>query len=192
MARHLAPNQSHSEAMAYIMVSLIPYRLFFIAYVPCRLLRHHNDDRRHRVVVACRVVLQRPPEPVLVDALGRRDNLRAKNIVDVHHADVSPLVCQDGYARLYVERAGDEARIIRHDLVTVHGLGPGTDDHIEPSLAVQQLPQYRGARPEKDAERPGEFDVRLHLPRRFLWVAVPVHESATPVPRVRAEETRQA
>src|SRR5450756_2184855 len=133
MARHLAPNQSHSEAMAYIMVSLIPYRLFFIAYVPRGLLRHHNDDRRHRVVVACRVVLQRPPEPVLVDALGRRDNLSAKDILGVDHADTSPRACQGSDTRLYVERAGDEARIIGHHLVGVDCLGYETDDDVEPA-----------------------------------------------------------
>src|SRR5450756_1178978 len=186
MARHLAPNQSHSEAMAYIMVSLIPYRLFFIAYVPCRLLRHHHDDRRHGVVVACRVVLQRPPEPVLIHALGRRDDLGAKDIIDIDHTDVSPLACQGGDTRLYIERAGDEARIIGHHLVTVDCLGHRTNDRIEPALAMEQLSQYRGTRPENNAEGSCQLDVCLDLPRCFHRIAVPVNELSTTVPCVGA------
>src|SRR5659263_519829 len=165
---------------------------FFIAYVPFWLLRHYHDDGRHGVIVARRVVLQRPPEPVLVDTLGRRDDLGAKDTVDVDHADTSPLACQCGNTRLNVERAGDEARVIGHHLVAVDRLGHGTNDRIEPALAMEQLSQYRGARPEKDTEGSCQLDVCLNFPCCFHRISVPVHELSAAVPCVRAEEPRQA
>src|SRR5450756_1497954 len=114
------------------------------------------------------------------------------DIIDVHYADMSPLVCQGGDTRLYVERTGDEARIIGHHLIAIDCLGHGTNDRIEPTLAMKQLSQYRGARPENDAEGSCQFDVCLNLPRCFHRIAVPVNELSTTVPCVGAEETCQA
>src|SRR5664280_1897541 len=165
---------------------------FFIAYVPFWLLRHHHDDGRHGVVVASRVVLQRPSEPVLVDTLGRPEDLRAKEIVDVDYAETCPLACQSGDTCLYVERTGDDARVIGHHLVTVHSLGHGTDDRIEPALVMEQLSQYGSAGTEKDTKGPCQLHVCLNLPCCFLWIGVPVHKGAVLVPRVGAEEPCQA